>query len=190
MADQIQSTAREAAAIVPEVWSTRLYDVLLAELPFASVIDTSYGSEVASMGDVIHVSEVPEFADIESELPEGAVNDASSVTIKGYPININKRVAMDYIVTKRSELQSLSHTDTLRERAVYSIMKRIQRIIIDTINPIEANDVAITDSQITLAEFINAKKNLDNQNVPLSGRYAVLTPVSYTHLTLPTILLV
>lgn len=42
MADQVMRASSEMSAIVPEVWSARFYDVLLAELPFASLIDNSY----------------------------------------------------------------------------------------------------------------------------------------------------
>ena len=178
MANQISTTARETAAIVPEVWSAKFYQTLLAELPFNALIDKTYTGDISALGDVVHISEIPEFADIESELPEGAVNDADSVTIKGYPLTINRRVPKDYLVTKKSELQSLTHMDRLRDRAIYAIMKRIQRLIINIINP-EGMPIALSSNSLSIENLIAGKGRLDNRNVPLQGRYGVFEPVVY-----------
>jgi hypothetical protein len=45
MADQVMRASDEMSAIVPEMWSAKFYDVLLANLPFASLIDNSYESK-------------------------------------------------------------------------------------------------------------------------------------------------
>jgi len=42
MSDQIMTAATETAAIVPEIWSSRFYDVLVDRLPFIDSVDRSY----------------------------------------------------------------------------------------------------------------------------------------------------
>lgn len=177
MANQLIGTT-ETAAIVPEVWSARFYQVLLDKLPFNDSIDRSYEGEISNLGDIVNISSVPEFGDILADLPEGAANDADSVTVSGQQLVINHRIAKDYIITKKSQLQSLSFMDDVRDKAIFSIMKRMQQIIIDAIVP----SAAAPDHQIAydsgttlgLADILEAKELLDAANVPEGDRICVL----------------
>ncbi len=178
MADAVMRASTEMSAIVPEVWSARFYDVLLAELPFASLIDNSYEGEIADLGDIVNISSFPEF-DSGVEIAEDQRNDAESITVSGQQLTINKRVAKDFIVTRQATLQSLPHMDKLRELAVYALMKKMQSIIIAAVVPSpSAPDHAIAyDSSTTLAlaDILEIKELLDLQDVPLDGnRSAVL----------------
>jgi len=56
MADQIMTAGSELSVIVPEVWSRRYYDVLLAELPFKSVVNMDYEGEIANLGDTVDLA--------------------------------------------------------------------------------------------------------------------------------------
>jgi hypothetical protein len=177
MADQIMTTGGALTAIVPEVWSRRYYDVLLADLPFNSVISRDWEGEIQSLGDTVKISSFPEFSDA-TELAEDAANDADSVTVSQQSLVINKRIVKDFIITNKAMLQSLPATDKLREMAVYAINKKIQKIIIeDTVPSASSPDHQIAfDSGTTLglADLLEAKELLDAADVPLSNRHVVM----------------
>lgn len=177
MADQVMTAASNLSAIVPEIWSRRYYDVLLAELPFASLISRDYEGDISDLGDIVNISSFPEFADGD-ELPEATRSDADAVTVSGQQLVINKRVVKDFIVTKKALLQSLPHMDKLREMAVHAIMQKIEKIIIAAIVPsAAAPDHSIAydaGSTLALADILEAKELLDAANVPMSDRHMVL----------------
>lgn len=176
MADQLTNRTTNAA-IVPEIWSARFYDVLLNELPFASLISNEYSGEIQAMGDIVNIATFPEF-DTAGLLAEGAVNDADAISVGTQQLVINSRAAKDVIITKEAQLQSLPFMDALREKMIYSINKKIQADIIAAIVPSAANPdntLAYTaGTTLALVDILAAKENLDAQNVPLSDRYAVL----------------
>lgn len=177
MADQIMTAGTELSVIVPEVWSRRFYDVLLAELPFAAIISDDYEGEIANLGDTVKISTFPEF-DEAQELTEGARNDAEALTATQQSLVINSRIVKDFIVTNRAQLQSLPHMDKLRELAIYAINKKIQSKIISLSVPsASAPDHQIaydSGSTLALADLLEAKELLDTQNVPMGDRHIVM----------------
>ena len=69
MANQIHTAASELSVIVPEIWSQRYYDVLLAELPFNAIVSRDYEGEIQNLGDTVKISTFPEFASTLEPLP-------------------------------------------------------------------------------------------------------------------------
>lgn len=177
--DEIMTAGANLSAIVPEVWSRRYYDVLLADLPFRSLISTDYEGEIQDLGDRVNISQFPEF-DEGDELAEDARADAAAITVTGQQLVINKRVVRDFIVTKKAILQSLPHMDKLRELAVYAIMKKIERTIIESVVPSAAapDHTIAYDSGTTLAlaDLLEGKELLDTQDVPASDRHMGVGP--------------
>lgn len=176
MANQIIGTT-QTTAIIPEVWSARFYDVLLAKLPFMSSVDQSYSGEIANLGDIVNIATVPEF-DQATLLAEGASADADSITLTTQQLTINSRAHKDVIVTKKSQLQSLPFMDQLRDKMIYSIQKKMQADIISNIVP----SAAAPDHQISydagttlaLADILEAKELLDLQDVSEDMRVGVV----------------
>jgi hypothetical protein len=177
MPDQMITAATEASLIVPEVWSARYYDVLLAELPFNALISRDYEGEIKNVGDTVKISTVPEFNEGEV-VAESDRADAEAVTITQQSLVINSRVVKDFIVTNQASLQSLPFVEKLKEMAAYAINKKIQSLIVSLIIPsASAPDHSIAyDSGTTLglADLLEAKELLDAQDVPLSDRHIVL----------------
>ena len=176
MANAYMTTATETSAIVPEQWSAKYYDVLLAELPFNSLISRDYEGEISNLGDTVNISSIPEFADA-TELPEADAADADSVTIGSQALVINKRIVKDFIVTNKALLQSIPFVDKLKELAIYSIQKKIQSLIISLTVPSAAPDhtiAAVTPGTFALADILAMKELLDNQSVPMSERHLVM----------------
>ena len=175
MSDEIITTT-ETTAIVPEVWSARFYEVLLLTLPYLGSVDRNYEGEVASLGDIVNISSIPEF-DTASDLGEGVAGQAEAVTISGQQLTINKRPYKDFIITKKSLTQSLPFMDKVRDKAIFSIQKKMQADIITTISPSTAgpDHVIAYDggSTLALADILEAKELLDTANVPMGDRFSV-----------------
>lgn len=175
--DAIHTAASNLSAIVPEVWSARYYDVLLAELPFNALINRNYEGEIRDLGDTVNISSFPEFDDGELLAEDGAA-EAKAITVSGQQLIINKRVVKDFIITKLALTQSLEAMDKLRELAVYAIMKKIEKIIIAEIVPSAAapdhSNAYASGTTLALADILGVKEKLDEQNVPAVDRHMVL----------------
>lgn len=177
MADKLHTTSAELSVLIPEVWSSRYYEVLLSELPFNGVISRDWEGEIQNLGDTVNISQFPEFADAD-EVAEDARVDADSITVSQLQLVINKRIAKDFIITNTAMLQSLPAMEKLRELAIYSINKKIQSLIISLIVPNASNpDHSIAYGNATtlaLADVLAAKELLDAQDVPMSDRHMVV----------------
>lgn len=175
MADLLMSTT-ETSAIIPEKWSANYYDVLLADLPFNSIVAREYEGEIANLGDTVHINTIPEF-DEADVLPETARSDADAVMVSSQSLKIDKRVVKDFIVTNLAKLQSLPFVDKLEQMAIYSINKKIQALIIAAIVP-SASDpdhqlAYASGTTMALADILEAKELLDAANVPQGDRHWV-----------------
>lgn len=177
MSDSIHRASTELDVLVPEIWSQKYYDVLLAELPFNSLVSRDYEGEIKNLGDTVKISTFPEFDDA-IELAEEQRSDASSITVTQQSLVINKRIAKDFIITNLAMLQSLPAMDKLRDLAIYSIQKKIQALIISLIVPsASAPDHAIaydSGTTLALADMLEVKELLDAQDVPMSERHGVM----------------
>ncbi len=173
--DQIMTSGTELSVIVPQIWSARYYDVLLAELAFNPLISRDYEGEIQNLGDTVKISQFPEF-DAAIEVAEDTKADASSLTVTQQSLTINKRVVKDFIITNKALLQSLPAMDKLRELAVFAIQKKIHSTIIATIVPhVTSNALGYTSgTTLALADLLKSKKALDNYNVPMADRHLVL----------------
>lgn len=177
MSDEIMTSDSNLSAIVPEIWSQKYYDVLLASLPFNAVVSRDYEGEIQNLGDTVKISTFPEFDDAQ-EVAEDERANASALTVTQQSLVINKRVVKDFIVTNKALMQYLPTMDKLRDLAIYSIQKKMQALIIaDTLPSTSAPDHTIAyDSSTTLAlaDMLEVKELLDNQDVPLVGRHFVV----------------
>lgn len=177
MANSVMTAGTELSVIVPEIWSRRYYDVLLAELPWNSIVSREWEGEIQQLGDTVKISSFPEFSEGEI-IAENAAADADSVTITQQNLVINRRIVKDFILTNRALLQSLPAMDKLQEMAVYAVNKKIQSEIIGDIVPsASAPDHQIaydSGTTLALADILEAKELLDAQDVPFGDRHTVM----------------
>ncbi len=176
--DLMQRKSTELSVLSQSLWSQKFYDVLLAELPFNAIISKDYEGEISGfLGDSVRISTFPEF-DAANLLGEDERNDASAITVTQQTLNINYRVAKDFIITNLAMLQSLPSMDKLRDLAIYSINKKIQSLIISLIVPSASapdHTIAFTSgTTLALADILAAKELLDAQDVPFSNRHMVM----------------
>lgn len=176
MADGYLRTGTELSVIVPQIWSQRYYDVLLAELAFNPIISRDYEGEIQNLGDTVKISQFPEFS-AAAEVAEDVRTDASSLTVTQQSLVINKRVTKDFIITNKALLQSLPAMDKLKELAVYAINKNIHATIIASIVPSSTPQQSISfaaGTTMALSDMLASKKLLDAENVPMTDRHMVL----------------
>lgn len=178
-------TTSTNSAIIPEIWSGRFFEVLRATLPFVDSISNDYEGEIRDMGDIVNISTISDFDDA-TELAEGASGDTEVATISGQQLVINKRTYKDFKVTKEASLQSLPFVDSLREKAVFSINKRIQQVIIDNISPSTSSPDHVigytSGTTLALLDILAAKELLDTQNVDMNGRFMTIGAAQWNDL--------
>lgn len=182
-ADEIMTGDTELTAIRPEIWSANWYSTLLAALPMAESIDRDYEGEIRQLGDIVNVTQWPEFDEAE-EITEDQAVGAQSLTATNIQLVINKQLAKDYIVTDRAKIQTIEHADALGELVVHSLKKKMESIVFNLVAPstsapdhTDSWDSGTTNS---LADVTDAKDLLDTQNVPNDGkRVMVLAPNQY-----------
>lgn len=172
MADAIHRKSTELDAITPELWSANFYPTLLESLPFNDVVSRDYDGEIKALGDTLNISEFPQFDEAQLIAEDERV-DADAVTVANLQLLINRQIVKDFIITERALKQSLDAENQLRDLATHSVMKKMQRIIIDATIPSSATpDHQISyDSGTTLAlaDILEAKELLDTALVPDDG---------------------
>ena len=172
MTDQLMGTT-ELGAVVPELWANRTYEVLKTKLCFSDSISREYEGDISDLGDILHVSSVPEFAEAD-ELAEGASADAIAVTITDTTLTINKRIVRDFILTKRAMKQSISKMDALGEMQAFSIRKKLENLTLAAIAPSTSapdHDISFdSGTQLQLADLLEVQELLNTANVDEQGR--------------------
>lgn len=175
--DQIMTAGDHTSVIVPEIWSQKYYDVLLANLPFNAVVSKDYEGEIQNVGDTVKIPTVPEFDDAE-EVAEDERATASAVRVTSQSLVINRRVVKDFIITNLALMQSIPVMDKLRDLAIYSIQKKIQAILIASTLPSSSSpDHTIaydSGTTLALADMLEVKELLDAQDVPMANRHFVV----------------
>lgn len=175
--DEQMTVDTEFSAVVPEVWSTSWYPTLLERLPWAASVGKDYEKDIQALGDTVNITIFPQFPEAR-DLPEGQRNDAQKITLGNSQLLINKQTVQDFIVTARSERQGLDVQQKLMDLAFFSIMKKMQKNIIASVAPSVANPDHIvpyaSGSTMGLADWIEVKGLLDDQNVSELGRKAIL----------------
>lgn len=182
--DEMFKSDAEAAAAIPELWAAAFYPTLLEKLPFAGSVATDYQGVIAQLGDTVNITSWPQFDEAEEILENQAVA-ADSVTASNIQLIINKQLAKDFIITRKTELQSLEIMNALRDLALHSILKKMQKIIIATIVPSTSPDHTIgytSGTTLQLADILAAKELLDNADVEEAGRSMILGAAQYNDL--------
>jgi hypothetical protein len=176
MANRVMTTT-ELAGIIPELWSSKFYPTLLESLPFNDSVSRDYQGEITALGDTVHINDFPQF-DEADEILEDEAADADSVTPNDQTLVINKQVVKDFILTKKAQAQSIDAGNRLRDLALFSILKKMQRIIISLIVPsASAPDHTIaydSGTTLALADILEAKELLDGSDVEEAGRTMIV----------------
>lgn len=176
--DQVMTKATEFDALTPEVWSAAWYPTLLEALPFNDSVASDYEGDLRALGDKVNVTSFPQFAQAEVILENQKV-DADGVTATALSLTVDSMIVKDFIITNLAQIQSLDASNALRDLAFFSIMKKMQSIIVGKIVPsASAPDHTISYTAATtlaLADLIAGKKLLNAQNVVEDGSWTMVT---------------
>lgn len=185
MADQLMTAASELAVAIPEVWSQTFYDTLLERLPMNALVSRDYEGEIQALGDTVNVTTIPQFSVAES-IGETQKADAEAVTLTQTQLVVNKIYAKDFILTMQGRRQAIDVIPELEEMALYAIAKKLQQdILSETVASASAPDHQIgydSGTTLALADILEAKELLDDQNVPMSDRHMILDSAQYNDL--------
>jgi hypothetical protein len=172
MSDQIMTAGTELSALRPQVWSAAFYPTLLEALPFNDSIARNYEGDIRALGNIVNITSFPQFGEAEVML-EGQKVDAEGITAANTQLTINKMVVKDFIVTDLAQIQTIDASNALRDLAFFSIMKKMQQIILNDIVPSAASpDHSIgytSGTTLALADILATKELLDNADVPDDG---------------------
>ncbi len=180
MADLFEKVSSELAGVVPELWGP-YFPTKLNALPFQSVVARDYQGVANALGDTVHVPTWPKFSPAAVTDEDGIV-DADAVSVTNVDILINKQLTKDFNITNYAKFQSIEQGNHLRELAFFSILEKMEELIIAEISPSSSSPDHVIDyatpGTVALADFIAAKQLLDLQDVPDMGqRQAIGSPI-------------
>lgn len=177
MADQVMGGVTELNALRPEIWSEAFYPTLLQALPFNDLIARNYEGEIRALGDRVNITTFPQFG-LADTIPENGRADADAVTATKTVLNINQQIVKDFIITDRAMVQTIDSANALRDLAFFSIMRKMQQIIIAEVAPSTSapdNTLGYTSgTTLALADILAAKEQLDTSDVPDDGQRAMV----------------
>lgn len=177
MPDQIMTKGTELSVLAPELWASLLYPTLLSALPWNDSVARDYQGEITKQGDRVHVSSFPQFGEA-VDLLEDQANDAQALTASGVEILINHMLVQDFVITDLARIQTIDQSNAIRDLAFYSIMKKMQSLIVAEVAPsTSAPDHTIAfDSGTTfaLADMLEAKALLDDADCEENGRVMIM----------------
>ncbi len=172
MSDQVMTAGTELDAIRPEVWSAAWYPTLLEALPMNDSVARTYEGEIRKLGDKVNITSFPQFSEAEVILENQKV-DADGITAANTQLTVDKMIVKDFIVTDLAQIQSLDASNALRDLAFFSIMKKMQSILLALVVPSSSSpDHSIaydSGTTLALADILEAKELLDNADVPDDG---------------------
>lgn len=171
--DSIIRASTEASSLVPELWSSKFYPALKEGLIFFDSIAQDYQGEISALGDIVNITSIPQFASA-YDLAEDERADADAVTMTTAQLTINHQIVKDFILTDKVLKQGLDAQMELRDLAIFSVLKKMQALIIADIVPSSSapdHQIAYdSGSTLSLADLLEAKELLDAQSVPNDGK--------------------
>lgn len=180
MADVISTAAGSLNSLVQTKWSSNFLSNLGNKIAYNSIVRRDYEGELG-MGQTV---KIPSLANVTAtNLSEGATNDAIAAVASSVSLTVNRRAAVDFVITDQAQLQSVPFMEKLEEVAVAAIAREIQSYIITTFVPSASSpDHQIAfDSGTTLADsdLLEALDLEKAANWPESGLFMVLGGAQY-----------
>jgi hypothetical protein len=172
----------ELANLIPEIWSSTMYDELRNTIAFANIFSRQYEGEIRQVGDTVKVQTIiaPEGEILTDDKTQFA---SSTMQVNQFSIVANKRATAAFEFTDLAQLQSLSFQQEAQAALVYAIRLKMENDIISgllpsssspdhVISPAAASDLAAVDLG-TIRTLLSTAK------VPLAGRAFLAAPSYY-----------
>ena len=168
--------------LIPEVWSSMMYDELRNSIMFANIFSRQYEGEIRNVGDTVKVNQLV--------APTGEIitNDkaqfnSSALTVNQFSIVANKRASAAFEFTDLAALQSLSFQQEAQQALVYAIRLKLENELISAIVPSTSapdHDIApASASSLAAADLGSIRTLMSTAKIPLDNRFLMLAPSYY-----------
>lgn len=167
---------------IPEVWSASILEALRAKLVFPSLCNRDYEGDIREAGDTVHITGYDDVTVKKytrgTNITVDAVTDANKGTL-----TIDQS---DYFAFKVNDLDKVQAKDDLTgnftNSAAYNMALNVEKYIsglMDKAATAPAKTISVTTPSDAYLAVVEARKQLDKQNVPTEGRWIVVSPDFY-----------
>ena len=168
--------ANSAANFISEVWSKKLQAKFYANTVLPQVSNTDYEGEISGQGNKVIVRTVP---DVTVADYTGSISYADLTTTK-VELNIDKAKSYAFKVDDVVKAQSnFDYWNAAAQDAAESMKIAVEtdlfQNIVTTFTP-TAVDATSTTSANILGKILDAGQTLDENNIPETGRFIILSP--------------
>lgn len=167
---------------IPEVWSASILEALRAKLVFPSLCNRDYEGDIREAGDTVHITGYDDVTVKKytrgTDITVDAVTDANKGTL-----TIDQS---DYFAFKVNDLDKVQAkadlTGNFTNSAAYNMALNVEKYIsglMDKAATAPAKTISVTTPSDAYLAVVEARKQLDKQNVPTEGRWIVVSPDFY-----------
>lgn len=167
---------------IPEVWSASILEALRAKLVFPSLCNRDYEGDIREAGDTVHITGYDDVTVKKytrgTNITVDAVTDANKGTL-----TIEQS---DYFAFKVNDLDKVQAkadlTGNFTNSAAYNMALNVEKYIsglMDKAATAPAKTISVTTPSDAYLAVVEARKQLDKQNVPTEGRWIVVSPDFY-----------
>lgn len=167
---------------IPEVWSASILEALRAKLVFPSLCNRDYEGDIREAGDTVHITGYDDVTVKKytrgTNITVDAVTDANKGTL-----TIDQS---DYFAFKVNDLDKVQAkadlTGNFTNSAAYNMALNVEKYIsglMDKAATAPARTISVTTPSDAYLAVVEARKQLDKQNVPTEGRWIVVSPDFY-----------
>lgn len=167
---------------IPEVWSASILEALRAKLVFPSLCNRDYEGDIREAGDTVHITGYDDVTVKKytrgTNITVDAVTDANKGTL-----TIDQS---DYFAFKVNDLDKVQAkvdlTGNFTNSAAYNMALNVEKYIsglMDKAATAPAKTISVTTPAGAYLAVVEARKQLDKQNVPTEGRWIVVSPDFY-----------
>lgn len=167
---------------IPEVWSASILEALRAKLVFPSLCNRDYEGDIREAGDTVHITGYDDVTVKKytrgTNITVDAVTDANKGTL-----TIDQS---DYFAFKVNDLDKVQAkadlTGNFTNSAAYNMALNVEKYIsglMDKAATAPAKTISATTPSDAYLAVVEARKQLDKQNVPTEGRWIVVSPDFY-----------
>lgn len=166
----------ELQNLIPEVWSSQMYDELRESLILGNFFFRDYEGEIANVGDTVKVNQIIA-PDGQETTDDKALIEADEMTVNQKEVKAQYIARAAFEITNISWLQSLSFQEEAREALVYSIMSKMEnRLITLATNNASSTLSPSSASSLAQGDVAALRTALSKNKVPRSGRGLFLDP--------------
>ena len=177
--------------IIPDLWSAKLLVALRKNAVGVSLCNRDYEGEIRRQGDSVKITSIDNVTISDyvqhADLSVEALGDATRSLL------IDKAKSFAFSVERIEQVQAVAGSSAIDQgldNASYQLADVADAIILDAINDAAettGNDLGTiavhTTAQNLYDAFVDLNKVLSDNNVPKSGRYAVVSPAIMARLT-------